>query len=238
MANCIAKEVLFRSGFNAGSGLTYELDLKTHGGITYLDTPGLSDVSMREIAGKAISKALRKNGRYQIFFVITLEAGRIRPEDMATIKIVLDSAPDIKYYSIVINKLSNLAYNYLTKENCIKLKTLVAEMTVAINCKENGPTIILLENKYELHDAENKVIQWDELDEFAKKAPCTTVTANSVRDIPDDSSLFKTILEFLLESIKELRNDREKITRLLNENRRKISETNGRKTTKSKGNFF
>lgn len=217
MANCIAKEVLFKSGFNVASGLTFQLDLKKHGGITYLDTPGLADVTLRETAAKAITEALKKNGTYQIFFVTTLESGRIRPEDMATIKLVLDSAPDIKDYSLIINKLSLVAYNKLIQEDWKQLKILVAEMTELIDCKENPPTIFLLKNQFKLHDVENEVIKWDELDEFAKEAPCTTVTANSVRDILDDPSFFKTIVEFLMESVKELRKDREKMARLLKE---------------------
>lgn len=86
--------------------MTFQLDCKTHDGVTYLDTPGLADVKLRQEAARAITTALRKSGTYQIFFVITLQAGRIRPEDMATIKLVLESCSDIKCYSIIINKLS------------------------------------------------------------------------------------------------------------------------------------
>lgn len=60
-----------------------------------MDTPGLADIKLRKQAAKAITEALKRDGNYQIFFVITLEAGRIRPEDMATIKLVLESASDI-----------------------------------------------------------------------------------------------------------------------------------------------
>ena len=87
--------------------------MKKYNGVTQLDTSGLADINLRQQAAKAITEALKQDGTYQIFFVTTLEAGRIRPEDMITIKLVLESASDIEYYSIIINKLSKVAYNCL-----------------------------------------------------------------------------------------------------------------------------
>ena len=48
--------------------------------------------------------ALKRDGEYNIFFVITLEAGRLRPEDTETMKLVLEAAPIKDKYTIVINK--------------------------------------------------------------------------------------------------------------------------------------
>ena len=79
LANCVAKKNLFESGINYGQGLTFQLDWKVHNGITYIDTPGLADIKLRQEAAKAITEALKKDGIYQIFFVITLQSGRLRP---------------------------------------------------------------------------------------------------------------------------------------------------------------
>ena len=87
--------------------------MKKYNGVTQLDTSGLADINLRQQAAKAITEALKQDGTYQIFFVTTLEAGCIRPEDMITIKLVMESASDIEYYSIIINKLSKVAYNCL-----------------------------------------------------------------------------------------------------------------------------
>lgn len=58
--------------------MTFQLDIKKHkDGITYLDTPGLADIKLRQQAAEAITKALKQDGTYQVFFVITLEAGRV-----------------------------------------------------------------------------------------------------------------------------------------------------------------
>ena len=103
--------------------MTYQLDKERHNGITYLDTPGLADVKIREKAAKEITRALKLGGVYQVFFVFTLESGRVRPEDVTTIKLVLESAPDIKRFSLIINKLSTIAYNRLLSNNAAQLKS-------------------------------------------------------------------------------------------------------------------
>ena len=176
-----------------------------------MDTPGLADIKLREKAAKAITEALKKDGRYQIFFVITLEAGRIRPEDMTTIKLVLESASDITHYSIIINKLSNNAYNCLIEDNAKLLKILVAEMIEQFNLKKDPPTVLLLLNHNDLYDAKDKVIKLDELDEFAKEAPCMIVKPTSVVDITDDPSSFQKVMEILMQEIVELRNDQKRL---------------------------
>eukprot|EP00972_Heterocapsa_arctica_P004459 662494-Heterocapsa_arctica.AAC.1 len=79
-----------------------------------MDTPGLDDVKLREMAAKEISKALKRDGDFKVFFVITLEAGRVRPSDKVTIKLVLDAAPDIGCkYGIIVNKMSKKALNLI-----------------------------------------------------------------------------------------------------------------------------
>ena len=232
LANCVANQFLFKSGVSLGHGLTFQLDLKEHKGITYLDTPGLADIKLREQAAKAITEALRKNGRYQIFFVITLEAGRIRPEDMATIKLVMDSTSDIKHYSIIINKLSTPVYNFLTQNNQKELTVLVTEITEQIKCTKNPPTILLLLNIMELFDAPNKFVKLDDLDKFAKEAPCITVKPASVMEINGDSASFKKIMEMLIQQILELRNDQQRMEKLHKETEekyRKLMQTESAK---------
>ena len=223
LANCIAKELLFNSGFNIGGGLTFQLDSKIHDGITYLDTPGLADIKLRKEAAKAISKALKKNGTYQIFFIVTLEAGRIRPEDMTTISVVLNSAKDIKHYSIIINKLSTEAYETLVAKENEKLKMLVAEMTELIQHVEIPPAVLPLKLQLELYDQKNKLIKCNELDKFAKEAPCTTVASSSVDDIIQDPLFFEAIMNILLEFIKDLREDKRRLNKLLEETKEKYN---------------
>ena len=79
------------------------------------DTPGLDDVYSMKQAAAEIEKGLRLTKVFKINFVITLEMGRIRSQDIATMNLVCD-AIDIDFkYGIIINKLSNVGFAALTK---------------------------------------------------------------------------------------------------------------------------
>ncbi|CAK9081201.1 unnamed protein product [Durusdinium trenchii] len=96
----------FRSGVSYGSGLTYQFDKVEEGGIRYMDTPGLSDVTMRQKAADAITEALKQEGTYKIFFVVVLQNGRVRAEDIATMSSVLKAAPiNGTDYGLITNQL-------------------------------------------------------------------------------------------------------------------------------------
>jgi len=44
---------------------------------------------MRQESARQITEALRQNGKYKLFFVVTQDTGRVRAEDVATINLVL-----------------------------------------------------------------------------------------------------------------------------------------------------
>lgn len=94
-----------RSGVSFGGGMTTGLDSRHVGGHIFHDTPGLSDVQLRKQAAEAITEALQKGGPFKIFFVVTLEAGRVRPADVTTMQLILKSAP-IQNFGVIFNKLS------------------------------------------------------------------------------------------------------------------------------------
>jgi len=54
-----------------------------------IDTPGLADETLREKAAKEIESALKKGGSYKIVFLCTLQAGRVKPDDVNTVVTVL-----------------------------------------------------------------------------------------------------------------------------------------------------
>jgi len=105
LLNGIINKVAFKSGTSAGSGLTTVFQFCKEGNINYGDTPGLDDVKNRIAAAQEITKALQQNGNYRICFVLTLEAGRVRGSDIATLQIVLAAiqVPNISY-GIIVNK--------------------------------------------------------------------------------------------------------------------------------------
>ena len=103
--NAIAREILFQSGIAFGNGLTYELDKRTNDFGTFFDTPGLADDTYREAAGKAISSALRTGGNFKVLFFVSTNSGRVVRQDITTLRLVLDAAPEIgNHYGLVINK--------------------------------------------------------------------------------------------------------------------------------------
>lgn len=103
---------VFQSGVNLGKGLTKCLQTKDTGSVILADTPGLSDVSLRTKAAAAITKVLRLAHNAKLFFVVTLESGRVRPVDVTTINLVLQSIaknnPSIveNKFGIIINKVT------------------------------------------------------------------------------------------------------------------------------------
>ena len=111
---------MFKSGVSFGKGLTYQLDKIINNNGYFLDTPGLADEELRKKAGEAISEGLKKGGNYKVIFFVTQEAGRVNQQDAATLKLVLEAAPDIgMQYGIIVNKVSNRILK-LFKEEALK----------------------------------------------------------------------------------------------------------------------
>lgn len=81
----------FRSGLSVASGRTIALQTDVVGGVRYSDTPGLDDVALKRQAAAAIANAVCLGGAVRLLFVLTMEAGRVRGANFATIRIVLDA---------------------------------------------------------------------------------------------------------------------------------------------------
>lgn len=113
LLNSLLCDVCFKSGVTMGPGLTRTLQTVEHDGVQYTDTPGLDDIDARVEAAGEITRALRAGGDFLLVFVVTLEAGRVRGSDLATIEAVLQAiAPLVAYsmpkgkplFSVIINK--------------------------------------------------------------------------------------------------------------------------------------
>lgn len=208
LINCLAEKVLFKSGVSTGGGMTYQLEEKKHNGITFMDTPGLADIKLRKAAAQAITKALKKNGTYQIFFVVTLEAGRVRAQDLTTIQLVLENATDITSYSLIVNKLTPRLYKELLGDEGKKLRQLVAELNFRGAQNVHPPEILLLLRKDQLDDADNAFAELEGLKSFVENAPCVKVIPNHVRNIPGDD-YFDKQLALMQNEIDRLRRNNE-----------------------------
>ena len=96
---------MFNSGCSIGGGLTLKLDQRIKKRICFLDTPGLSNITLARAAGKSILDGLKKGGNYKVIFFFTEQSGDINDQDVVIMRMVLEAAPDIgNKYGIIVNK--------------------------------------------------------------------------------------------------------------------------------------
>ena len=220
LINCLVKRVLFTSGICIGSGKTSRLEKAKHDGIMYLDTPGLADFKMRRAAASAITQALKQNGCFQIFFVVTLTAGRLRPEDLTTIWLVLLNAPDIKSFSIIINKVSKAEHVCL--QNDEEKSKVLAPLEIISGGHKCDVFPLLIDEI--LEDADNKIANYPELDNFVRDAPWVDIDSANVIDIPGDENSFKEQVDLLTDKIKSLHDSDQSIVVRLTELFQRLAE--------------
>ncbi len=140
--NSIFKRKVSASGLNIGTGLTKDLSRHYLNGITFIDTPGLKDIAMKAHAAKEIQKALDYKNHYKLLFVLTLEGIRIRPDDLDTIRIVMDAIKsNNKSFSIIINKLTRNERRFL-ENNFDQFKQEAKEAMKEFNYNTNNYLII------------------------------------------------------------------------------------------------
>jgi GTP-binding protein EngB required for normal cell division len=104
LLNSIFQKPIFRSGTNAGTGLTRRIECQSYEDKLYVDTPGLDDIDLKYQAASEIEKALKHSNNYKIVFVATLESGRIKPADLVTINTVCEAIKTNFEYGLIINK--------------------------------------------------------------------------------------------------------------------------------------
>ncbi len=113
-------------------------------------------MAKRKLAAVEINKALKQNGNYRLVFVCTVEAGRVRTDDVTTIQTVLEAVEDDKFpYGILLNKASErivTAYNSDDTAN--------QSLQVCLNYGHR-PTdqIFLYPFDRQLEDADDKVVE-------------------------------------------------------------------------------
>jgi small GTP-binding protein len=208
LINALTGKTVAKADVSAGIGLTrffttYEDEKNNR---HYLDTPGLADTEMREQAAKEIEKALKQDGTYKIIFVLTLEAGKVRPADIATINIVM-KAIDIaeKPYSIIINKLT------LREQKLLKDEKAQALVYAQLNKGENKTSsIYYIGNDPELdnlddEEEEGKILLSlsREVKKFFKLAPTIFVKKDKIMEIEVDK--LEKAIKMMEEEMKNLR---------------------------------
>eukprot|EP00438_Fugacium_kawagutii_P033351 Skav204237 [mRNA] locus=scaffold1550:321622:322866:- [translate_table: standard] len=107
----------FKSGMSFGHGKTLKWKAVSvpPNNVTFIDTPGLSDLQLRKEAAGNISAALKEGGWFKIIFVIMTRSGRINPDDVASMNLVLDAVPSMRAnkYGIIVNQLEAAEFKEL-----------------------------------------------------------------------------------------------------------------------------
>lgn len=220
----IPDEKLFKSGLSIGKSLTYKTEMREIAEKIFLDTPGLADLKMRQQAAKEITESLQQNGLYQIVFVVTLEAGRMRSVDIATINLVIMNAPEITQFGLIINKLCDETYR---KFEDGKLKEILSNEFLSDLVDVNGRRLIsrllLLREFTQLHDRDDKTMRIPEFEKFMKFLPTISIRKENVRDIPGDNSL-EELASRSEEDVLALRADNDDLNRQIQQNRLQSNE--------------
>lgn len=133
LLNSFVGRVCFDSGFAVGTGKTVNLKMVEHEGKVYGDTPGLADVQTKAQAAQEIYDCLRQSstGLLTLIFVVTVEAGRVRPESVVTIHTIMNALTPLvgnvgvsNHYGIVVNKMSKKGIERMNPNEMIKLNAM------------------------------------------------------------------------------------------------------------------
>ena len=103
---------------------------------------------------------MRTGGKFNIFFFVKQDEGRIVNEDITTLKLVLESAPEIgNKYGIIVSK--------VPKKTLIKIKEPTVQAKIIETISRNLPkermcsadSFLFVENNEDLEGENNKIIR-------------------------------------------------------------------------------
>jgi len=185
--NGITNGINFESGVSAGTGLTTKLQLLKINNINYGDTPGLGDVLARKQAAEEIEKLLKSGGDFKLVFICTLEAGRVRSNDIVTIKLILESINlenRMKLqYGIIVNKVPTITKKRIYADVDFR-NSIIACLNI-----EHEPTqfIYFNEKDNEIEDIDNAVpILSKKLYNFLDDLPSMLIKSKNIKPIVID----------------------------------------------------
>merc|ERR1712187_774892 len=140
--------------------------------------------------GESISKALKKGGRFHVTFVVLEQQGRVRPEDQATMKVVLEAMPSVgTNYSVVVNQLGQGVMNKIKNEANFKTDFLSALFGELPNPTSS---IFFCPRREDLDGLDNQVVKLDpDLLKFLKEGPELIMKPNEAGEV--DSSTFDDV---------------------------------------------
>jgi len=205
---------VFKSGISWAKGLTRELAWKSCSnlpGYRFADTPGLADIDLAKQAGEAITKALTsaQNGNHEVllFFVVNDNHGRIRTEDLYTIRNVLDSIKvkgerKENLYSVIVNQMDCLEVAGWKEEGEPMWKSQFFRSSTSVPYPTTS--IIFLPRIKELVNKSNGSHDFKGLGEFLLRAPSLSITSVQKIEVGDMMEEMKKLRKSHQEGIKKL----------------------------------
>lgn len=125
--NCIAQDIIFQSGQHhapSREGPASIVQTVKYRNVNLSTTRSLSNSIRTKTAAKEIVQILSNREKIKLFFVITLESGRVKEEDIDTMKVILgaiesafDGVSTNFKYSIIINKVSGAVIKQILSDS-------------------------------------------------------------------------------------------------------------------------
>lgn len=142
-------------------------------------------------AAAAITEALKQDGCYKVCFALMLQNGRVRAEDVTTMKLVLDAAP-VTDYGIIINQVPPKQYKDLTEnpkgEEPSLHERACACRTPAMSSGKASLRVFFLQRDDELEDATDVVKDLPaSLPLFISTTPGMMIASSKVEHVSDQS---------------------------------------------------
>jgi GTP-binding protein EngB required for normal cell division len=155
LCNSIFQQAISASGVSLGEGFTKQEQVYTYEGRKYLDMPGISDIRARKQAAQEIEKELKQNNNYKIVFVVTFEAGRVRPYDLETINVVCGALGMPFEYGIIFNKVTEQMLNKFNQNREALVEPCLAELHKAPS------SYVIVTKDRDMEDADNVYLPAD-----------------------------------------------------------------------------
>lgn len=204
LLNGLCGKPAFESGVTSGEpSLTTESKSETdNDGNVFIDTPGMSDNRTPDKAAKEITMAIRDNasfGNLKLFFVLTLDNGRVRATDTTTIKLVLDTLPANTPYGIIVNQIGPKSLQKLNSD-----RKNFEKLVVTLNQgRENQTTDIhLIEKDENLEEMDNAVVTNNPLAVFINSL-CSCDAIFNVSDVVSTEEAVKKDIEILVRVLED-----------------------------------
>jgi len=211
----LSKNEMFQSG-RSSSETSSKLNSKELSDTIYTTTPGLDNTQKQTIEDTAeeITKALKKDGDYQIIFVVTLESGRLRHPDVTMITLVLDSAKEITYYWVIFNKIGKDMLESITERQKCEL---LAQVSPDSGPNKPVPIPLFLGVYSELDEKSNALTSIVELNDFlTHMLPSIRINSSNVEEIATNS--YGAIDIKMREELSALTKNQELMERKIKEN--------------------